>query len=345
MRRIFQNFRISRPDLTHRRPAFTMAQKFSTSGAQTAGVLLQTIPEAQQVAIAKELNVRLRSRFDDAAASVAVELVAGRDDPSLQGDLLDVLKARIESGFPGSIASLLASFPNLSSRLVTAAVNYLADPKAHTTTRSATHPTLQSSNKDDQDGLHSIDADREDGSSDLALQWLRFTKQTLASGRAHEREDVLFQSALKFLGDPQRSTALAARDLVFSLLSSLTGQNNLAAVRESIGSLITARDSKLQQTLGYALWMRLLAVSDLMDLSSIDVNDESYWAPLLLGLRSGDAERRKMCLDILKRSVALAVEQGAVGAVARSGAGKSVAACAINIISYVELCGFVSIVG
>jgi hypothetical protein len=343
MRRIYQILRTLRPDLTHRRPAFTMAQKFSTSGAQTAGVLLQTIPEAQQVAIAKELNVRLRSEFDDSAASVVVELVAGRDDASLQDDLLDVLKTRIESGFPGSVASLLASFPNLSSRLVTAAVDYLADPKTHTATQSASQPTVQSSDRDEQDELNSIDPDEEDGSSDLALQWLRFTKQSLISGRAHEREDALFQSALKFLGDTHRSTALAARDLVFSLLSSPTGQNNFTAVRDSISSLITARDSKLQQTLGYALWMRLLAVSDVMDLSSIDINDEAYWAPLLLGLRSGDAERRKMCLDILKRSVALAVEQGAVGAVAGSGAGKSVSAWSVDMIAYLELREVVSI--
>jgi hypothetical protein len=78
-------------------------------------------------------------------------------------------------------------------------------------------------------------------------------------------------------------------------------------------------------------------------LSSIDINDEAYWAPLLLGLRSGDAERRKMCLDILKRSVALAVEQGAVGAVAGSGAGKSVSAWSVDMIAYLELCEVVSI--
>lgn len=69
--------------------------------------------------------------------------------------------------------------------------------------------------------------------------------------------------------------------------------------------------------------MRLLSVSDVIDLSSVDLRDNSYWAPLLLGLRSGDAERRKMCLDILKRSVALANEQGSTEAVARCGSGKS----------------------
>ena len=296
-----------------------MFQIFST-GAQTAGVLLQTIPEAQQIAIAKELITRLRSQFDDAAASVAIELVSGQDDAALQDDLLDVLKIRIESGFPDSVASLLKSFPNLSSRLLTAAADFLAGPKA--SNDLAADFTTQSSIKAEQDELSNVDPNQKDPTNDLALQWLRFAKQTVSTELTSEREDSLFESALKFLNDTHRSTALAARDLVFSLLSSKTGQNNLNAVRESIGSLISARDDKLQQTLGYALWTRLLASSDEVNLSSINLNDEVYWSPLLSGLRNGDAERRKMCLDILKRSVALAIEQGKPGAVACKDHGK-----------------------
>lgn len=331
MRRICQIFRAPRSDFTRCTPAFTMAQKFSTSGAQTAGVLLQTIPDAQQIVIAKELNIRLRSQFDDAAASVAIELVAGRDDASLQDDLLDVLKTRIECGYPSSVASLLSSSPNLSRNLLTAAVDYLTNPKAYTSTESTTNLAPQLSEKSEQDGLDNKDLDREDALGDVALQWLRFAKQVLTSDHAHELENGLFECALKFLNDTHRPTALGARDVVFSLLSSSKSQSNLSAVRECISSLITARGLKLQQTLGYALWMRLLAVSDVIDLSSINIHDDAYWAPLLLGLRGGDAERRKMCLDILKRSVALAIEQGATGAVARSDAGKLKAS--VSIIS------------
>lgn len=304
-----------------------MVQNFST-GAQTAGVLLQTIPEAQQIAIAKELIARLRSQFDDAAASVAIELVSGQDDATLQDDLLDVLKIRIESGFPDNVASLLKSFSNLSSRLVTAAAEFLTDPKA--SNNLAADPTTQASIKAEQDELSNFDPDRQDPSNDLALQWLRYAKHTASTELTSEHEDSLFGSALQFLNDSHRSTALAARDLVFSLLSSKAGQNNLTAVRESIGSLISTRDAKLQQTLGYALWMRLLASSDSVDLSSIDLNDDSYWTPLLSGLRKGDAERRKMCLDILKRSVALAIEQEKPGAVACKDNGK------FSIISFLK---------
>lgn len=296
-----------------------MVQNFST-GAQTAGVLLQTIPKAQQITIAKELIVRLRSQFDDAAASVAIELVSGQDDTTLQDELLDVLKIRIESRFPDSVSSLLRSFSNLSIRLLTTAADFLADPKASNDV--ATDPTTQSSVKAEQDELSNVDPDQKDPSNDLALQWLRFAKQTMPTDLTSEREASLFGSALNFLNDAHRSTALAARDLVFSLLSSKTGQNSLNAVRETIGSLISARDAKLQQTLGYALWMRLLACSDEVDLSSIDLNDDSYWSPLLSGLRNGDAERRKMCLDILKRSVALAIEQEKPRAVACKDNGK-----------------------
>jgi hypothetical protein len=325
-----------------------MAQNFSTSGAQTATVLLQTIPEAQQLAIARELITRLRSKFDDAAASVAVELVSSQDDANLQDDLLRVLQIRIESGFPESVASLLESVPRLSSRLVTVAVDSLANPNAHASDDLTTDTTTQSSNKNEQDELNGVDPYKQDPSNTLALHWLRFAKQTLMSGLTHEREDALFTSALGFLNDTHRSTALAARDLVFFLLSSLTGQNNLAVVRESITSLISARDAKLQQTLGYALWMRLLASSGEVDLSSVDLNDDAYWSPLLSGLRVGDAERRKMCLDILQRSVALAIKQEVLGAVARIDTGELSdlpLVAALLQMAYMQVDGYVLNVG
>ena len=168
-----------------------MVQNFST-GAQTAGVLLQTIPEAQQIAIAKELIARLRSQFDDAAASVAIELVSGQDDATLQNDLLDVLKIRIESGFPDSVASLLKAFSNLSSRLATAAADFLIGPKA--STDLTVDPTTQSSQKPEQDELSNVDPDKQDPSNDLALQWLRFAKQTVSTDYTSEREDSLSRS-------------------------------------------------------------------------------------------------------------------------------------------------------
>lgn len=308
-------------------PAFTMAQKFSTSGAQTAGVLLRTIPEAQQVVIAQELTTKLRSSFDDAAASVAVELIAGRDDEALRDDFLDVLKLRIQHGSPDNVSSLLNPFPELSDRMVVVAANHLVKPEQHAAAEPPVESTANLTIGDHLEGLEGIETDSQEASSFAALQWLRFAKVALPSGSVHEHRNSLFGSALKYLSDTNRSTALAARDLVFSLLPSETGQNNLQAVRSTISSLITARDSKLQQTLGYALWMRLLAASDDVDLSSIDLIDEAYWTPLLHGLRNGDAERRKMCLDNLKRSTALAIEQGKFGAVARTDDGKFFSAC------------------
>jgi hypothetical protein len=301
-----------------------MAQAFSTSGAQTAGVLLKTIPKEQQLAIARELIINLRSNFDVASASLAVELVADRDDSTLGDELLDVLKSRIEHGSPDEVVALLASFPRLLDRLVKRAGQHLEQPVT-TTTIEPIKVTSETTDPDDQTGLGRVEVDEQDAISHTLLQWLRFTKIAISSGHQLQRnnEKGLFTSALKSLNNPDRPTALAARDLVFLLISSPAAQQNLEAIRTTIASLISARDAKLQQTLGYALWMRLLAASDVVDLSQLDLSDDSYWEPLLSGLRNGDAERRKMCLDILKRSAALAIEQGRIGAVARVESGKS----------------------
>lgn len=301
-----------------------MAQNSTTSGAQTAGVLLKTIPKEQQLAIARGLIVNLRSGFDVAAASVAVELVADGSDPTLRNDLLDVLISRIEHGSPDQVVSLLATSPDLLDRLVTLAGQYLD----HSVTSTNTEPikvASETTEPHEQTGLGRVEPDEQDTISSTLLQWLRFTKIAISSGHAlqKENEKELFTSALKSLNNTDRPTALAARDVVFSLISSAAAQQDLEAVKTTISSLISARDEKLQQTLGYALWMRLLAASDVIDLSRLDLSDDSYWEPLLSGLRNGDAERRKMCLDVLKRSVALAIEQGKIGAVARIETGRS----------------------
>ena len=316
--------------LSYHRTAFRnftiiMAQDCSTSGVQTAGVLLKTIPKEQQLAIARELIVNLRSDFDVAAASVAVELVADGNDSTLRNDLLDVLKSRIEHGSPDQVVSLLASSPELLDRLVTLAGGYLEHSLDSTTTEPI-KVASEATNPDEQTGLGRVEYDEHDAVSSTLLQWLRFTKIAISSGHLlqKETEKGLFTSALEHLNNTDRATALAARDVVFSLISSTAAQQNLGAVRATIASLITARDEKLQQTLGYALWMRLLAAADVVDLSQLDLSGDSYWEPLLSGLRNGDAERRKMCLDILKRSVALVIEQGKIGAVARIETGKSI---------------------
>jgi len=300
-----------------------MAQAFSTSGAQTAGVLLKTIPKEQQLVIARELIINLRSTFDVASASLAVELVADRVDSALGDELLDVFRTRLEDGSPDQVVSLLASCPKLVGQLVTLAAQHLEHPETYATIepiKVASEPT----DPDEQTGLGRVEHDENDTVNSVLLQWLRFAKIAISSGHLlqPENEQRLFTSALKSLNNISRPTALAARDLVFLLISSPAAQQNLEAVQTTIASLIAARDAKLQQTLGYALWMRLLAASDAVDLSQLDLSDDSYWEPLLSGLRNGDAERRKLCLDILKRSVAFAVEQERIGAVARVDTGK-----------------------
>lgn len=136
---------------------------------------------------------------------------------------------------------------------------------------------------DEQTGIGRVQPDEQDATSSTLLQWLRFTKIAISAGHLLQKQNEkhIFTSSLRSLKNTNRPTALAARDLVFLLISSPAAQGSLEAVRTTIASLIAARDAKLQQTLGYALWMRLLAASDVVDLSQLDLSDDSYWEPLL----------------------------------------------------------------
>ena len=196
-----------------------MAQQFSTSGAQTAGVLLKTIPEAQQSLIARELTTRLRDSFDDAAASVAVELVSGRNEANLKDELIQVLTLRIEEGSPDNVASLLRQSPELLTRLMTITTESLSSLSKGPDTDSVKAEQL-SSTADDRSEHEEVPATNQGQSSDASLYWLRFAKIALCSGHDIDHEDSLFINALEFLKHGDRPTALAARDLVFSLFAS-----------------------------------------------------------------------------------------------------------------------------
>jgi hypothetical protein len=279
----------------------------TSTGAQTASVLLRTLPTSQQLVIAKDLLSSLRSDYDEAAASVAVALISGLHDTELWRNLLDVLTARIENGNPESVSSLTQQSPELSrdlrksasERLDALASHYLASPGLVVAGFAV-----------------NIEADMLDNSPEgtskapSALQWLLFARRVLAqSNIVHDQEEML-RAALCLIGTLDKSTALAARDLVFLLLSLGSVNAEGAKLLQLITTaLISAQDSKLHQTLGYSVWLQAVASTDRGSALCFDISVDTYWQLILAGLRHGDAERRKLALEILKRSVAVAIEQ------------------------------------
>jgi len=277
----------------------------STSGAQTAVVLLSAISKEQQLSVAKGLTAQLQGAFDETAASVVLQLLNHQNDQQLRQDVVDVLVARIEEGQPESIVRLLRGCDDLSglllntadARLRAVAGHYLRD---HGSLSTGFAGRLQASGFDE--ASHSAEP--------AAVPfWLQYARLAAGPANGGDCNSSLLRSGLVLLGSSEAPVALAAKDLVFTLLK-ISDVKDDGMLSRTIDALISVQGSKLHQTLGYSLWLRCLAATEPGKRALVHVDSDGYWEPIKYGLRHGDAERRKLCLDILKRSVAVAIEMG-----------------------------------
>lgn len=294
-----------------------MAKAFMSSGGQTASVLLRAIPLDQHPLLVESLAASLRSNFDEGTASLLVELVSHQTDKQAKQNLLDLLIEQVEEDSPGTAALLSLQSPDLAQdlldittdRLYQIVGNWDGQPDCVIPSFTGILPVhlarsgSGSSKKDDAQPPK------------VAMQWLRFAKSLAAADLLEQRNERLVYSALFLLGAISQSTSLAARDLVFSLLpTSPLFEESVKLIPRAMAALLSSH-LKNHQTLGYTLWLRSLAALDQCGLNILDIAATDYWKPIHRGLRHGDTERRKLCLEILKRSVALAIEKGQVATV------------------------------
>lgn len=282
------------------------ANKFSTSGVQTANVLLNAISGPEQLSIARALTGKLRQDFDETAASTVLQLSTHHEDEKLRQDIVGVLAARVEKGEAETVARLLISSENYALLLFKVAQDRLlviagSCINGHGSLTPGYAGRLQ---------VGGIDPELESSAEiSSAAAWLRFARlMTSSSVGGQAQASSLFRSGIVLLGSEDPPIALAARDLVISLIS--TDNLDAQLLSRSISALIPTSGSKLHQTLGYSVWLRSLAASEPGKPSLLPVGEADYWEPIKMGLRYGDMERRKLCLDILKRSVAIAIESG-----------------------------------
>lgn len=319
-RRIITGHRALR--LRHLTPWPMAVNGFSTTGSQTASVLLSSIPVTQQLSVVRGLTAQLQNAFDETAASVVLQLIDHQTDEQLRQGVVNVIIARIESGEPESAARLLEG-SNVLSELIL--------KKAETRLRACAASCLQDPGSlatGFADRLQAEGFDKALDATDLAVlsSWLRYARLATSSGSEPLRGSSLLRSGLVLLGSNDSKVALSAKNLVSTLLKTETIEDD-GMSRRSIDALISVQGSKLHQTLGYSLWLRCLAAFQPGKRTLIDVNVEGYWERIRFGLRHGDAERRKLCLDILKRSVAVAIEIGRPELITRQADGKSLHTC------------------
>ncbi|KAF2718110.1 hypothetical protein K431DRAFT_231619 [Polychaeton citri CBS 116435] len=136
----------------------------------------------------------------------------------------------------------------------------------------------------------------------LARSHLSFIQKVFVDAKDRETSTHpdLYNTVLSLMGAADPSISASAANVCFSLLR-VPGSLRHALLWTRIATLVAVKHSPSHVTIGYQLWLRALINGDLDD--QITEHQVTYWTLINGGLRHGDTERRKLCLQILRHSV------------------------------------------
>ena len=142
----------------------------------------------------------------------------------------------------------------------------------------------------------------------IVQSYLRFAKSIVFHLQVGPVQSNLFRCCLDLLSASDKNTCTCARDVVFAFLSAHGNEplrDNIQSesyhIWETVQELSDSETKNFNTLTGYSVWLRWM-LSDYQPAADILASQE-YWQLLLKGLRYGDTERRKTCLNIVKLSV------------------------------------------
>lgn len=139
---------------------------------------------------------------------------------------------------------------------------------------------------------------------------LTFVKRILSVEGTLDLPQALFRTILFYFGVADPGSCKAAGGALFSLVYKMVMSDDQTAwLWTCISRLLETSAKSYHHDLAYTIWLRWVsskgAPSQLLLL-------DRYWQMLREGLQTGDGERRKQCLSILRRSVASAAQEPSV---------------------------------
>ncbi|KAF2486175.1 hypothetical protein BDY17DRAFT_239671, partial [Neohortaea acidophila] len=115
----------------------------------------------------------------------------------------------------------------------------------------------------------------------------------------------ILHACLDLVAMEDTSTAMAARDVICIMLLPARASSTpawtklpLDTIWRTVQSLVTSDIRTQRSLIGYSLWLRLMLLPEGTHITTLEAAD--YWKPVMHGLRRGDSERRKICLNIFK---------------------------------------------
>lgn len=268
-RSICETGSVRRSFLYHSRKAM------STAGA----IALSHVPEASRPALFSGLIDALQLEDRPSIDFVASAVAEGGDEETQE--LLSAFLCRsIEAGKPDAAVSIASKYPDIGQRLFARSKDILHQSQS-------------------REGRECLDAA-------VIANHLRFCKAAFSLlPTTAEQSGILSASRLR-MHDVDENICQAARDLFFSAFSMKNADDIIEPLAGGLWSLIAhlvTLDNKRDHLLGYSLWLRWLVSADGRGI--LKHMNRMYWKYLLRGLRRGDAEIRKLCLNILRLSMGI----------------------------------------
>lgn len=279
-----------------------------------ARTLLRHVPEGERADVVREA-IGLLGQDGSADIDLTTALLAEHPDPGLQQEYVARLVALVEAGHVDQVLPPVARdaelrgllFEHITERLALLVSSLRASRKGIFPVPidgGSIFPKPGTVSSDDENPAPNLDA---------LQRLLAFIKRSYPVKSEAVPSERLVSVSLTSLGASDERTCIAARSALLSLLKAQghVGDDRLRLLWTCITCLVDSA-SAFHQGLGFSLW---LALAGKLHTSSAILIEQGYWERLRGGLRQGDAERRKQCLGIFRRSIALAIRNEAVKAI------------------------------
>jgi len=147
-------------------------------------------------------------------------------------------------------------------------------------------------------------AARQSSEVETALPYyLSFATSTISHLPVKSSHSILLSQALELLITAGETVAARCKDLVLAVLTiestdvyKITIEPSERLLWRTIEKLVTWTTRDFHTLYGYTIWLRWISSAQVL----IGLINTTYWRLLQNGLRHGDLEQRKICLDIIR---------------------------------------------
>ncbi|KAM3422974.1 hypothetical protein BST61_g453 [Cercospora zeina] len=270
--------------------------------AQTARLLLDRVSPEEQVALVRDLARSLSLESGKSDLSFTATLLQLKPDAQASKTVFEHLDHLIEQGELDQVLAVCAEHEGINGTIIARTCALIAEAADALRNASRDYFVVASSNAQPRSGQGPQQGDQHlVGVVRRTISCLRLVNRLSLDGCDHDRIQVLSQSCLVLLGAESRDLRTQSQETLSFLLS--TQKIHASTDQERIWAraqdLIQSPD-KTYKAVGYSLWLRWISTAAVVEPSIIKPN---YWALIMCGLREGDNERRKSCLQILRASV------------------------------------------